>query len=127
MFAFYLSCGKTVLSPVEIRNQYPGDEHWVLCPDCQQVKHRLDSLVLSEQHIPTAWQRLLEVRDATDEEIANTKIEVEGAPGKTMHVLRSEPSLVVYGDRILRLQPSVPAHRINPFPYKVRRWGVRIS
>lgn len=100
MFSYKLDCGHTIYTEVELRNQYPTDEHFILCPSCREAK--LDDYV----RVPTAWRNVVGGQQFHD---------------NLHHVFRRDE--IIMPDRIMRIQPSVPKHRVRPFPYvnRVRR------
>ena len=101
MYKLTLTCSNIVYIDFQLRLQYPKDEHWVLCPDCQFNKHR-DPY----GRPPTAWQKVLD------------NVEVSDVPSGTT---------VLMPDRVMRIQPLVPANRVRPFPYVAVRKGFRVK
>lgn len=95
-FVITLECEHEVYTPIKLRQQYPDDEHYILCPPCRDVKKR-DVYARP----PTAWQKVTKVRGVKQDALSN---------------VREWASFILSRD-ILRLQPSVPRNRCRPFPY----------
>src|SRR5689334_24790251 len=51
-----LECGHSVVTDVELRQQYPKDEHYVYCPPCRNPDLR----------VPTAWRKVIDNESLSD-------------------------------------------------------------
>lgn len=89
-FQLKLACGHRVVTTVQLRQQYPTDEHYVYCPACRE-----------DQHVAFSWNPVTSVNEVSNASLSN--------------VLSTTP--LIMPDDILRLQPSKPPNRQRPFPY----------
>lgn len=107
IYALTLECEHTVLTPIELRLQYPDDIHYILCPMCKDYKNKN-----VYGNIGTAWQHVVGIKEMVDDELLRNVF--------------SGDAFILPRD-ILRLQPSVPGNRARPFPYVPQRTGFKFS